>query len=42
MGWVTSNKLNLDTNPLSTLIRPQCAKRAKHGPGKPVLIMHII
>ena len=26
---------------LSNLIRPRCAERAKHGRGKPVLIMHI-
>ena len=34
--------LDLDTYPLSNLIRPRCAKRAKRGRGKPVLIMHII
>ena len=33
--------LDLDTYPLSNFIRPRCAERAKHGPGKPVLIMHI-
>ena len=33
--------LDLDTYPLSNLIRPRCAKRAKRGRGKPVLIMHI-
>ena len=33
--------LDLDTYPLSNLIRPRCAERAKHGRGKPVLIMHI-
>ena len=33
--------LDLDTYPLSTLIRPRCAERAKPGRGKPVLIMHI-
>ena len=33
--------LNLDRYPLSNLIRPQCAERAKRGRGKPVLIMHI-
>ena len=33
--------LNLDTYPLSNLIRPWCAERAKRGRGKPVLIMHI-
>ena len=27
--------------PLSNLIRPRCAERAKPGRGKPVLIMHI-
>ena len=27
--------------PLSNLIRPWCAERAKPGQGKPVLIMHI-
>ena len=34
--------LDLDTYPLSNLIRPRCAERAKPGRGKPVLIMHII
>ena len=33
--------LDFDTYPLSNLIRPRCAKRAKPGRGKPVLIMHI-
>ena len=33
--------LDLDTYPLSDLIRPRCAERAKPGRGKPVLIMHI-
>ena len=33
--------LDLDTHPLSNLIRPWCAERAKPGRGKPVLIMHI-
>ena len=33
--------LDLDTYPLSNFIRPRCAERAKRGPGKPVLIMHI-
>ena len=33
--------LDLDTCPLSNLICPQCAERAKPGRGKPVLIMHI-
>ena len=33
--------LNLNTYPLSNVIRPQCAERAKRGRGKPVLIMHI-
>ena len=33
--------LDLDTYPLSNLIRPRCAERAKRGRGKPVLIMHI-
>ena len=33
--------LYLDTYPLSNLIRPRCAKQAKRGRGKPVLIMHI-
>ena len=33
--------LDLDTYPLSNLIHPQCAERAKPGGGKPVLIMHI-
>ena len=32
--------LDLDTYPLSNLIRPRCAERAKPGRGKPVLIMH--
>ena len=30
-----------DTYPLSNLICPWCAERAKPGRGKPVLIMHI-
>ena len=33
--------LDLDADPLSNLIRPRCAERAKHGRGKPVLIMNI-
>ena len=33
--------LDLDTYLLSNLIRSQCAKRAKPGRGKPVLIKHI-
>ena len=33
--------LDLDTYPLSNLIRPRCAERTKPGRGKPVLIMHI-
>ena len=33
--------LDLDTYPLSNLIRPRCAERAKCGRGKPVLIMDI-
>ena len=33
--------LDLDTYPLSNLIRPRSAERAKRGRGKPVLIMHI-
>ena len=33
--------LDLDTYLLSNLIRPRCAKRAKRGRGKLVLIMHI-
>ena len=35
--------LDLDRYPLSNLklIRPRCVERAKHGRGKPVLIMHI-
>ena len=33
--------LDLDTYPLSNLIRPLCAERAKPGRGEPVLIMHI-
>ena len=33
--------LDLDTYPLSNLIRPRCAEWAKRGCGKPVLIMHI-
>ena len=33
--------LDLDTYPHSNFIRPRCAERAKHGRGKPVLIMHI-
>ena len=33
--------LDLGTYPLSQLIRPRCAERAKRGRGKPVLIMHI-
>ena len=33
--------LDLDTYPLSNLIRPRFAERTKPGRGKPVLIMHI-
>ena len=33
--------LDLNTYPLSNLIRPQCAERAQPGRGKPVLIMPI-
>ena len=33
--------LDLDTYPLSNLIHPRCAERAKPGRGKPVMIMHI-
>ena len=33
--------LDLDACPLSNLICPRCAERAKPGQGKPVLIMHI-
>ena len=33
--------LDLDTYPLSNLIHPRCAERAKPGRGKPVLNMHI-
>ena len=33
--------LDLQTDPLSNLICPRCAERAKHDRGKPVLIMHI-
>ena len=33
--------LDLNTYPLSNLIRPRCAERAKPGRGKPVLIMRI-
>ena len=33
--------LDLDTYPLSNLIRPRCAEWAKPGRGKPMLIMHI-
>ena len=33
--------VELDTYPLCNLIHPQCAKQAKPGRGKPVLIMHI-
>ena len=33
--------LDLDTYPLSNLIRPWCTERAKPGRGKPSLIMHI-
>ena len=32
---------DLNTYPLSNLIRPRCAVRVKPGRGKPVLIMHI-
>ena len=32
---------DLDTYPLSNLIRPRRAEQAKPGRGKPVLIMHI-
>ena len=34
-------RLDLDTYPLSNLICPRCAERAKPGRSKPVLIMHI-
>ena len=37
-----SAALDLDTYPLSNLIRPRCAERAKPGRGKPVLIMHSV
>ena len=33
--------LDLDTYPLSDLIGPRCAERAKPGRGKTVFIMHI-
>ena len=33
--------LDLDTYPLSNLIRPPCAERDNRDRGKPVLIMHI-
>ena len=33
--------LDLYTYPLSNLIHPPCAERAKPGRGQPVLIMHI-
>ena len=33
--------LELDTYPLSKLIHPLCAERAKPDQGKPMLIMHI-
>ena len=33
--------LDLATYPISNLIHPRCAERAKPGQGKPVLIMHI-
>ena len=33
--------LDLAAYPLSNLIRPRCAERAKCGQGKPMLIMHI-
>ena len=33
--------LDLDTYPLSSLIRPLCTERANPGRGRPVLIMHI-
>ena len=33
--------LDIETYPLSNLIRQQCAERAKRGRGKPVLITHI-
>ena len=32
--------LDLDTYPLSNLIRPRCAEQGKSGRGKPVMIMH--
>ena len=35
-----SAALDLDTYPLSNLIRPRCAERAKPCRGKPVLNMH--
>ena len=34
--------LDLDTNSLTNLIRPQFAEWAKLGRGNPVLIMHIV
>ena len=33
--------LDWDSYPLTNLIRPGCAERAKPGRGKPVLIMYI-
>ena len=33
--------LDLNTYPLSNLIRPRCVEWAKPGRGKPVLIMHV-
>ena len=33
--------LDLDTYPLSNLIRPRCAEWAKRGRGKPVVIMDV-
>ena len=33
--------LDLDTHPLSNLIRPRCAEQAKRGRGKPVVIMQL-
>ena len=40
-GFRTALDLDIYIYPLSNLIRPQCAERAKRGRGKPVLIMHI-
>ena len=40
-GFRAALALDLDTCPLSNLIRPRCAEQAKVGRGKPMLIMHI-